>query len=160
MKMEVKPALALPEGLEVAAIEVMDKVLTITVVSTQVCPACPLCGEPSTRTHSRYIRQVADLPCGGQQVRLLVQVRKCFCVVPDCARKIFVERLTPFVDPFARVTRRLSQIVQIIGLATGGRLGVRVTGRMADTDLTGNHSPAHHGAASRASWTGETDWHR
>ena len=47
--MEVKPALALPEGLEVTDIGVIDKVLTITAVSTQVRPACPsavclLCG--------------------------------------------------------------------------------------------------------------------
>ncbi|GCE10106.1 hypothetical protein KDAU_74350 [Dictyobacter aurantiacus] len=32
--------------------------------------------------------------------------------------------------PWARVTQRLFQIVQIIGLATGGRLGVRVTDRL------------------------------
>jgi transposase len=41
-----------------------------------------------------------------------------------------VERLVPFVEPWARVTRRLYQIVQIIGLATGGRLGIRVTDRL------------------------------
>src|SRR5262249_1842774 len=47
-----------------------------------------------------------------------------------CARKIFVERLTPFAQPRARVTQRLYQIVQVIGLATGGRVGVRVTNRL------------------------------
>ena len=41
-----------------------------------------------------------------------------------------MERLTSFVNPWARVTRRLCQIVQVIGLATGGRLGVRVTDRL------------------------------
>ncbi len=128
--MEVKLALALPEGLEVTAIEVMDEVLTITAISTRVRPVCPLCGMPALRVHSRYTRQVADLPCGGQQVRLLLQVCKYFCDVRTCARKIFVERLTPFIEPFARVTRRLYQIVQIIGLATGGRLGVRGTDRL------------------------------
>jgi len=128
--MEVKQVTALPKGLEVRAIEVIDEVLTITAVSTQAHPACPLCGTPATRVHSRYCRQVADLPCSGQQVRLLVQVRKCFCDTPTCSRKIFVERLTPFVDAFARVTRRLYQIGQIIGLATGGRLGIRVTDRL------------------------------
>jgi transposase len=68
--MEVKPALALPTGLEVTALEVSEHVLTLTVVSTQVHPACPLCGVPAVRVHSRYTRQVADLPCGGRQVRL------------------------------------------------------------------------------------------
>jgi transposase len=36
----------------------------------------------------------------------------------------------PFVNTFARVTQRLFHIVQIIGLAAGGRLGVRVTDRL------------------------------
>jgi len=49
---------------------------------------------------------------------------------PTCPRKIFTERLAPFVAPWARVTARLFQMVQTIGLATGGRLGVRVTDRM------------------------------
>jgi transcriptional regulator with XRE-family HTH domain len=57
-------------------------------------------------------------------------VRRYFCDVLTCARHIFVERLPPFVAAFARVTARLFQIVQIIGLATGGRLGVRVTDRL------------------------------
>jgi transposase len=129
-KMDVKQVAALPKRLAIMDIEMSDEVLTISAVSTQVCPCCPLCGKPSARIHSRYLRQVADLPCGGRQVRLLVQVRKCFCDTADCLRKIFVERLTPFVNPFARVTQRLFQIVQVIGLATGGRLGVRVTDRL------------------------------
>jgi len=61
---------------------------------------------------------------------LLIQVRKYFCEESICPRKIFAERLSPFIAPFARVTRRLFQIVQLIGLATGGRLGVRVTDRL------------------------------
>ncbi|GAC1389769.1 MAG: hypothetical protein NVSMB38_05030 [Ktedonobacteraceae bacterium] len=128
--MEVKQVVALPKQLAVMDIEMSDVVLTISAVSTQASPCCPLCGKPSARIHSHYLRQVADLPCSGRQVRLLVQVRKYFCETPDCLRKIFVERLTPFVKTFARVTQRLFHIVQIIGLATGGRLGVRVTYRL------------------------------
>ena len=128
--MKVKPVLALPEGLEVTDIEIIDEVLTITAISTQVHPCCPLCGTPALRVHSRSTRQVTDRPCSGQQGRLLVQVRKCFCKVPDCTRKIVMERITPFVEPWARVTRRLYQIVQILGLATGGRPGIRVTDRL------------------------------
>lgn len=128
--MKVKQITALPEGFVVTASEVIDEVLTITVLSTQVSPRCPLCGEPSARVHSRYLRRVADLPCSGQQVRLWLHVRKCFCEVSTCKRKIFAERIVPFVAPWARVTQRLFQIVQIIGLATSGRLGVRVTDRL------------------------------
>lgn len=128
--MEAKPVLALPEGLELIGLEPMDDLLVITVASTKSAPCCPLCGGAARRVHSRYTRRVADLPCGGQPIRLFLQVRKCFCEEGACPRKIFVERLTPFIDPHGRVTRRLFQVVQIIGLATGGRLGVRVTDRI------------------------------
>jgi hypothetical protein len=47
-----------------------------------------------------------------------------------CARKIFAERLTPFVEPRARVTARLFQVIQAIGLATGGMLGARLAERL------------------------------
>ena len=48
--MEVKPVLALPEGLEVTGIEMIDEVLTITAVSIQALSLLPalwhtlLCG--------------------------------------------------------------------------------------------------------------------
>lgn len=128
--MEVKPALALPEGLELVEWERSDGMLKVTMTSTQCSPCCPMCGVAGRRVHSRYSRRIADLPCGGQPVRLLLQVRKYFCENPTCRRKIFVERLTPFVAPWAQVSQRLFQVVQVIGLATGGRLGVRVTDRL------------------------------
>ncbi|HEY6409676.1 MAG TPA: ISL3 family transposase [Ktedonobacteraceae bacterium] len=130
-KREAKPALALPESLEVTEIEIIDQILTITAVSTQIAPRCPLCGALAARVHSHYTRKVADLPCGGQCVRLFLHVRKFFCDMTTCTRKIFVERLTPCIEPWARVTLRLFQIVQTLGLATGGRLGVRVADRLS-----------------------------
>jgi transposase len=129
-KMKAKPVLALPKGFEVTSIEVTDENLTIVAVSTQRSVCCPLCSSPATRVHSHYTRTVADLPCAGRQVCLLVSVRKFFCDVTTCARKIFVERMAPFIEPRARVTTRLYQIVQVIGLATGGMLGARVTDRL------------------------------
>ena len=69
-------------------------------------------------------------PAQGRKSHLLVHVRKFFCEVTTCAQKIFVERIAPFVEPWARVTTRLSESVQVIGLATGGMLGARVTDRL------------------------------
>ena len=131
MKKKEAPApLALPEELEVTEIEVHDEVLTITAHCTREHPCCPLCGTPAQRFHSSYLRRISDLPSGGKQVRLQVLVRKCFCDVSTCTRKIFAERLTPFVEPLARVTMRLFQVVQAIGLATGGLLGARLAQRL------------------------------
>jgi transposase len=128
--MEVPATLALPKELEITEIEVIDGVFTVTTHCTRKHPCCPLCGTPAQRFHSQYLRQITDLPSGGKRVCLQVLVRKCFCDVSSCARKIFAERLTPFVEPLARVTARLFQVVQAIGLATGGMLGARLVERM------------------------------
>jgi transposase len=121
---------ALPSGIEMTACSKLEGVLCVSLLSTQLSSPCPLCGTAATRIHSHYQRRLADLPSAGQPVRFLLSVRKFFCDVPTCPRKIFAERLAPFVAPGARVTLRLFQIVQTLGLATGGRLGVRVTDRL------------------------------
>ncbi len=128
--MEAKLLLSLPEGFEVTTIERTDGILTIGAVSIQKSACCPLCSSAAARVHSSYTRTLADLPCAGQQVRLLLQVRKFFCQVATCARKIFVERIAPFIEPWAHVTTRLHRMVQMRGFATGGMLGARVTERL------------------------------
>jgi transposase len=83
---------------------------------------CPSCGEPSRRVHSRYRRQVADLPLGGQHVRLVVLARRFRCHAVRCGQQIFTERFASDVlPPFARRTARLEAIVHHLGLALGGR---------------------------------------
>jgi transposase len=129
-KMEALAPLALPEELEATEIEMIDEVFTITAHCTRKHPCCPLCSTPAERFHSHYMRRITDLPSGGKRMCLRVLVRKCFCDVSTCARKIFSERLIPFIEPYARVTVRLFQIVQAIGFATGGMLGARLAERM------------------------------
>ncbi len=122
-------SLALPEELEITEIELVDDVFTISAHCTRKYPCCPLCSTPTQRFHSHYLRRITDLPSGGKRVCLQVLVRRYFCDVSTCARKIFVERLAPFVDPLARVTACLFQVVQALGLATGGMLGARLAQR-------------------------------
>jgi transposase len=129
-KTEVPATLALPEELEITEIETIDDVFTITAHCTRKYPCCPLCGTPAQRFHSHYIRRITDLPSSGKRVCLRVLVRKCFCDVSTCVRKITASRLTPFVEPLARVTTRLFRVVQAIGLATGGMLGARLAERL------------------------------
>jgi transposase len=129
-RMNVKSFFDLPEELEVVSSDVAEKVITLTVVSRQTAPCCPLCGTSASRIHSYYNRQLTDLPCVGQRVRLVLHVRKSFCDETTCARKIFTERLAPFINPWARVTTRLFQAVENIGLATSGMLGTRLGDRL------------------------------
>ncbi len=128
--MSIIPLFALPSGLEMTTCSSQEGRLYVSLLSTQPNSPCPVCSSAATRIHSRYQRRLADLPSTGQPVHILLAVRKFFCDEPTCPRKIFTERLASFVAPSARVTARLFQIVQVIGLATGGRLGVRVTDRL------------------------------
>src|SRR5690349_710958 len=100
--MDVAALLLLPSGLEIEQISVDTTVLTFSVTSRLPTSTCPLCGTSAPRIHSRYHRTVADVACGGRQVRLLLTARKFFCDTPECARKIFTERLAPFLEPWAR----------------------------------------------------------
>ncbi len=123
--------LGLPAGLQALSFNLVDDMLLIEVASTACESACPVCQCHTSRIHSHYSRKAADVACGGRQVRLILHVRKFFCMNPDCPRKIFTERLTAFLLPWARVTTRLSQEVEAIGLATCGRLGSRLGARLS-----------------------------
>jgi transposase len=122
--------LSLPEGLHVERIELQGALLAIAVASARPFSCCPLCAQASSQIHSQYQRTLRDVPCGGRKVVLHLSVRKFFCRNPACARKIFTERLPAFVEPWARVTIRLFEEVQAIGLATSGELGTRLADRI------------------------------
>ncbi len=99
-------------------------VLVATATGTTAC--CPVCGQASSRVHSRYRRTVADLPWQGLAARLDLQVRRWRCANPVCARQIFTERLPTVVAPYARRTARLAQVVEALALALGGEGGARL----------------------------------
>jgi transposase len=125
------PFLPLPAGLEIATVNMRDDLLVVRVVSTKTRSCCPLCFCPAERRHSQYTRVVADLPCAGFRVQLILSVRRFFCDNADCIRKIFTERLPAFVLPWARLTVRLCEALQSLGLATCGELGTRLAARLA-----------------------------
>jgi transposase len=100
--------------------------LVVTLRLASATARCPVCGQTSRRVQSRYTRRLADLPCGGRAVLLLVAVRRFRCDQPACHGKIFAERLGPLADPYARRTTRLGEHLCLLGLACGGELGARL----------------------------------
>jgi hypothetical protein len=61
----------------------------------------------------------------------MLTVKKFFCRVSDCPRKIFVERLDDFLAVSSRLTMRLRSAVQEIGFATSGKGGERLTHKLS-----------------------------
>src|SRR5260370_33668932 len=90
---------------------------------------CPECHQPSTRIHGNYQRTVADLPCAGRNVLLMLTVRKFVCSTPTCPYKIFTERLPGLVESYGRMTPRLIALVQSLGVVAGGQMGTRQADR-------------------------------
>jgi transposase len=115
----------LPDSIAIEAVYPTKTHLTIQVACLLKSAACPLCQNFSERIHGSYGRTVADVPCGGRRVTLALTVRKFVCGTPGCPRKIFTERLPALVEPYARMTNRLSEVLQTLGFATCGELGER-----------------------------------
>ena len=111
--------------------------ITLRVQSTQTNAPCPLCATPARRIHSDYGRTLADLPWAQYRVYLQLRVRKWFCHNRSCPRCIFTERLPTVAAPWARRTLRLAQRLIALGVALGGKAGVRL-GRAWDLVVSRN----------------------
>src|SRR2546425_200634 len=120
----------LPNTIAIEAVYPTKAHLTVQVACVLKSAACPLCQQPSERIHGSYRRTVADVPCGGRKVTLALTVRKFVCGTPDCPRKIFTERLPELVQSYARMTNRLSEVLQTLGFATCGELGERLAPKL------------------------------
>jgi transposase len=107
--------------------------IQLQLTATAPTAACPLCAMPSASIHSRYRRYLTDLPWGTRVVRLHLTVRKFICRYPNCARRIFTERLPELVAPYARKTPRFIVVLQALGIALGGKAGVRLAARLQFT---------------------------
>jgi len=120
-----------PTCLHLQLLDASTTTIILVVTTTSEETECPLCHRRSSRIHSRYMRQIADLPWMGCAVRLQLHVRRFFCSNPACGRQIFTERLPNVVAPYARHTTRLTAVLTLIGFALGGEAGKRLASGMS-----------------------------
>src|SRR2546428_2479952 len=112
--------------LEACEVDETAAQITLRVQSTQPSVPCPLCATPARRIHSDSGRTLADLPWAQYRVSLQLRVRKWLCRNRSCPRRIFTERLPTVAAPWARRTLRLAQRLIALGVALGGKAGVRL----------------------------------
>lgn len=128
--MGVHTLLADPTALKLEYIRTAEDEITMVVTTISPSAECPHCHSTSSRIHSRYRRNTADLPWQGVAVRLELHTRRFFCDHPECSQRIFCERLPTVVAPYARRTIRLHEALHIIGFAVGGEPGARTAVRL------------------------------
>ena len=91
---------------------------------------CRRCGRVSTRVHSRYRRQLADLPVAGRPVAVWLTVRRFFCDHVDCSAGTFAEQMPGLTERHARRSPGLQAALVAIALALTGRPGSRLAARL------------------------------
>src|SRR6266702_309018 len=119
-----------PAGITITSVHPSTNELVIRLACHAVSMPCPECNQFSARIHGNYERTVADVPCAGRNVLLMLTVHKFVCGTPTCPRKIFTERLPGLVQPYARMTSRLIALVPFLGLVAGGQMGTRLADRV------------------------------
>jgi transposase len=117
------PLLPDPTCFHLTHLEASPRTITAVVTTTAPKACCPLCQNLSDHVHSRYVRNVADLPWMGWEVKLEIHTRRFFCLNLACSRQIFTERLPSVVAPYAHRTTRLADVFTLIGFAD--RVGKR-----------------------------------
>lgn len=108
-----------------------DTGVTLVGTSTQHAAVCPQCQSISPRVHSRSTRTVADLPCVGRRLILVLRVRRFFCDAASCPQKTFAERFGAALPAYARRTARLRDALRRIAFAAGGEGGARLAHGLA-----------------------------
>jgi len=114
-------------GFFIEHVSITDGVILVLAQSQRESAACPDCAHLSSRIHSRYQRKLADLPCSGHSVRLVVQVCRFFCKHPRCPRTTFAEPIPVVASRYARRTTRLKEVLEHLGLFLGGEPASRLT---------------------------------
>jgi transposase len=95
--------------------------------------ACPSCGVPSGRTHSRYRRRLADVAVGGRRLVIALTARRLFCDQPACQRRTFAEQVPGLTARYQRRTPGLTAMLEAIAIALVGRADARLTSALRAT---------------------------
>ncbi len=136
-----------PDRLHLLSLAADEEGITLTARTCSDVACCPLCGQPSSRIHSRYRRILADLPWQGIPARVLLWTRRFFCDSPNCVRRIFSERLPGVAIPYAHRTDRLRGWFTHVAFALGGEAGGRLL-RALGVMVSGDTLLAHIRAAA------------
>jgi transposase len=127
--MKTKPDLKLGLGISVVDVEFSggDWLISARGRGSRRCPGC---NERSNSYHGSYLRRLRDLPIQGALVTLEVPSRRWRCRTRGCTRVTFVEQLPQLAMPLTRRTARVSDLVRLLGHATGGKPAERLLARL------------------------------
>ncbi|WP_338875010.1 ISL3 family transposase [Spirosoma sp. SC4-14] len=87
--------------------------------------------------HSRYYRRLTDLPVVGKSFVWQLKVHKFFCDNDACDQRIFTERFSQHIQPYARWLTNCQGQLKQLGLLAGGQYGSQI-GRLFGLFVSGS----------------------
>lgn len=120
----------LDKNLKVVTYKYENDTLFIDVEKKSNTEVCPHCGQRSNRIHSKYIRQIKDLPIQEYKVILNIISKVYFCKNKDCHTKTFAEQFD-FVESHSRMTKRLKKKI----VNTSKTMSARASKEIVNNDL-------------------------
>ena len=87
---------------------------------------CPGCGVVSRRTHSRYVRRLADGAIGSKEAEIRLEVRRFRCLEATCGRATFAEQVEGLTFRHGRRSLGLQGLLRTVALMLAGRVGARL----------------------------------
>ena len=117
-------------GLRIVNVLAKGSTVRIHAETSSVTARCPDCSTVSRRVHSRYERRLLDAPVAGRETVLHLRVRRFFCTLADCVRRIFAEQIDGVTVRYGRFSALAQHGMEAVALALGGRAGARLAGRL------------------------------
>lgn len=117
-------------GLKVIDVTTSNNTTSVLLAPLGDVSTCPTCGSDSAHVHSRYTRQVRDLPIQGRPVTVTVMARRFRCLVQHCKRQTFSEPLEALARRHARRTNRLTDSLLALILELSSRAGTKLAEHM------------------------------
>lgn len=78
---------------------------------------------PRTVCSCRYERWLLDVPVAGREAVLHLRVRRFFCTLAECVRRIFAEQIDGVTVRHGRFSALARHGMEVVALALGGRAG-------------------------------------
>ena len=118
------------EGLVVESVAVRGGRVWVEARCRLPSADCPGCGAASTYVHSRYTRRLVDRPLGGRTLTVHLRARRFRCRSETCAKATFADQMPHLATRYSRRTPAAAHMLQVVGLAVGGRAGSRLLGSL------------------------------
>jgi transposase len=117
-------------GLRITNVLAKGPTVQVHAETSSAAARCPDCSTVSRRVHSRYERRLLDAPVGGRETVLHLRVRRFFCTLAGCVRRIFAEQIDGVTVRNGRFSVLARHGMETVALALGGRAGARLAGRL------------------------------